>query len=124
MNTITITLPDLFEIASAKDAPEQYRVVKTEKWTEETVLNALEFAVSERLGNVWSVGKKDVSKLENAHQSLENGDWNAKTRGGKGFVEKLTGMDAASIWKLLSPQQQAALLAQGGNIQSLTLSGK
>lgn len=124
MNTITITLPESFSIASAKDAPEQYRTVRLDKWTEQTVLDAVEFAISERLGNVWSVGKKDESKMKAGHESLENGDWNAKVRSNKGFVEKLTGMDAASIWKLLSPQQQAALLAQGGNIQSLTISGK
>ena len=124
MNIVTVNLPESFSIASAKDAPEEYRVVKLDKWTEQTVLDAVEFAISERLGNVWSVGKKDVSKMKDGHESLEDGNWNAKIRGSKGFVEKLTGMDAANIWKLLSPQQQAALLAQGGNIQSLTLSGK
>lgn len=124
MFTITINLPESFSIASAKDAPEQYRTVRLDKWTEQTILDAVEFAISERLGNVWSVGKKDESKMKAGHESLEKGEWNAKIRGSKGFTEKLTGMDATSIWKLLTPQQQQALLAQGGNVQSLTLSGK
>lgn len=108
---ITIELPDVFEIASAKDAPEKWRSVKTDKWTAGTVIDALEFAVSERLGNVWSVGKKDHDKMESGHKSLEDGTWNAKTRGVSSakFDEAIKKLNVASLVGKLTREQLAEL---------------
>ena len=104
---ITVELPDVFEISSAKDAPEKWRSVKTDKWTPETVIDALEFAVSERLGNVWSVGKKDHEKMESGHKSLSEGNWNAKTKGisSAKFDEAIKKLNVASLVGKLTREQ-------------------
>ena len=110
---IEIELPDVFEISAAKDAPEKWRSVKTDKWTPETVIDALEFAVSERLGNVWSVGKKDHNKMESGHKSLEKGDWNSKNRGVSSakFDEAIKKLNIASLVGKLTREQLAELAA-------------
>ena len=104
---LEITLPEQFEIASAKDAPQEFRTVKTAKWTEATVLDALEFAVSERMGNTWNSGKKDLEKMKFGHQSLENGEWNAKTRGVSAtkFDEAIKKLNIASLAGKLTREQ-------------------
>jgi len=81
--TIEVTLPDFYTISSAKDAPEEYRTVSTKNWTADTVLNAVEFGLSESMGNTWSVGKKDVPTFKARHEAIERGEW-ARRGGGKG----------------------------------------
>lgn len=110
---ITIELPDVIEISAAKDAPEKWRSIKTDKWTAETVIDALEFAVSEKLGNVWSVGKKDHEKMQSGHKSLEEGNWNAKTRGVSSakFDEAIKKLNVLALTSKLTREQRAELAA-------------
>lgn len=111
---LEITLPEAFEISSAKDAPAEFRTVKTEKWTESTVLDALEFAVSERMGNTWNSGKKDLEKMRAGHQSLENGEWNAKTKGVSSvkFDEAIKRLNVAALASKLTREQLMELAAK------------
>lgn len=124
MRTITVELPESYEITSAKDAPEVYRTVKTANWTAETVLNAVEFGLSESMGNTWSVGKKDVETMKARHEALERGEWARK--GGKGGIsdakmaEKIAKIDIAKLLSMLSPEQHKAILAAGGDISVVT----
>lgn len=82
MREITIVLPDVFTIDSARDAPEEFRSVNTAKWTPDFIIDALQFGISERAGNTWAVGKKDVDKMKKGHEALEAGTWNAKRKTG------------------------------------------
>ena len=124
MRTIEIQLPDSYEITSAKDAPEAYRTVKTANWTAETVLNAVEFGLSESMGNTWSVSKKDKEAMKARHEAVENGDW--ARRAGKGGIsdakmaEKIAKIDISKLLSMLSPEQHAAILKAGGDISVVT----
>jgi hypothetical protein len=111
---ITIEIPDVIDIASAKDAPERWRSIKTDKWTAETVVDAIEFAVSERLGNIWSVGKKDHDKMEHGHKSLSEGNWNAKTRGVSSakFDEAIKKLNVAALVGKLTREQLMELASK------------
>ena len=111
---ITIELPDMIEINSAKDAPARLRTVLTSSWTEEFVLDLLEFGLSERLGNVWSVGKKNVEKMTTAHEAVEKGEWQTRQRTGASaarFDEGIKKLNAAALFNKLSPEQLSALAA-------------
>lgn len=78
MRTITIELPDTITINGAKDAPEALRTVSTEKWGPEFVLVALAHGVSQKLGDTWSVSKKDEAKTRETHAVIESGDWTSR----------------------------------------------
>jgi len=111
---VTITLPDSIEINAAKDAPARLRTVLTSSWTEEFVLDLLEFGLSERLGNVWSVGKKNVEKMTAAHEAVERGEWQTRQRTGASaarFDEGIKKLNAAALFNKLSPEQLSALAA-------------
>ena len=111
---VTITLPDSIEINAAKDAPARLRTVLTSSWTEEFVLDLLEFGLSERLGNVWSVGKKNVEKMTAAHEAVERGEWQTRQRTGASaarFDEGIKRLNAAALFNKLSPEQLSALAA-------------
>ena len=111
---ITITLPDTIEINSAKDAPARLRTVLTSSWTEEFILDLMEFGLSERLGNVWSVGKKSVEKMTTAHEAVEKGEWQTRQRTGASaakFDEGIKKLNAAALFHKLSPEQLSALAA-------------
>lgn len=124
MRTITIELPDTYEITSAKDAPEVYRTVKTANWNAETVLNAVEFGLSESMGNTWSVGKKDHETMKARHEALERGDW-ARRAGKSGIsdaklAERIGKIDIAKLLSMMTPEQHKAILAAGGDISVVT----
>ena len=108
---ITIELPDTIEISGAKDAPEKYRVLSTDQWDAEFVLTAMEHGVGQKLQDVWSVSKKDVDKMKSAHESLEKGDWNAKSRGVSTakFDEAIKKLNVASLVGKLTREQLAEL---------------
>ena len=111
---ITITLPDQIEINSAKDAPTRLRTVLTSSWTEEFVLDLVEFGLSERLGNVWSVGKKSIEKMTAAHEAVERGEWQTRARTGATqakFDEGIKKLNAQALFHKLSPEQLSALAA-------------
>lgn len=115
MKTLTINIPETLTVNGMKDAPERLRVVKTENWDETFILTAIRHGVSQKLGDTWSVGKKDIAKLEAVFAAIECGDWQVREKGVSStkFTEKLTAMSAEDIWKTLTPQQQAALAAMG-----------
>ncbi len=111
---IVIELPDCVEINSAKDAPARLRTVLTTNWTPEFVLDLVEFGLGERLGNVWSVGKKNVEKLTKAHEAAESGEWQTRQRTGASaarFDEGIKKLNAAALFNKLSPEQLSALAA-------------
>ena len=79
MRTITIEIPEKITINGAKDAPEELRVFSTEKWGPEFVMTALVHGVSQKLGDTWSVSKKDEAKTWETHALIESGDWTSRT---------------------------------------------
>lgn len=78
MRTITIEIPEKITINGAKDAPEALRTFSTEKWGPEFALTALLHGVSQKLGDTWSVSKKDEVKTRETHAMIEAGDWTSR----------------------------------------------
>ena len=111
---ITIELPDRIEINSAKDAPARLRTILTCEWSPEFVLDLVEFGLGERLGNVWSVGKKSIEKMTAGHEAMERGEWQTRARTGATqakFDEGIKKLNAAALFNKLSPEQLSALAA-------------
>lgn len=115
---ITITLPDTFEVKGMQDAPERLRQVATDKWNEEFCLEALRHGVSQPLGDVWSVSKKDASKLEKKWQAFQDGEWTTRERTGQTaakfqakFDEQIKRLNADALKGLLTKEQLLALAA-------------
>lgn len=109
---ITIVLPDHVMINGAVDAPDHLRVLNTAKWDQDFIITALTHGVSQKLGDVWSVSKKDEEKLSNAHKALEAGDWNQRTVGSKASkLTKLVNELKPEDMQKLSPEAKAALIA-------------
>lgn len=109
---ITIVLPDHVTINGAVDAPDHLRVLNTAKWDQDFIITALTHGVSQKLGDVWSVSKKDEEKLSNAHKALEAGDWNQRTVGSKASkLTKLVNELKPEDMQKLSPEAKAALIA-------------
>lgn len=111
---IVIELPDRIEINSAKDAPARLRTVLTCEWSPDFVLDLVEFGLGERLGNVWSVGKKNIEKMTAAHEAVERGEWQTRQRTGASaarFDEGIKKLNAAALFNKLSPEQLSALAA-------------
>ena len=118
MKQITITLPDSFEAKGMQDAPERLRVVSTDKWDEDFILEALRHGVSQPLGDVWSVGKKDVAKLEKKWQAFQEGDWTSRERTGQSaakfqakFDEQIKKLNAEALAGKLTYEQLMAAAA-------------
>jgi hypothetical protein len=124
MRTITVEIPDFYEITSAKDAPEQYRTVSTANWQADIILAAVEFGLSESMGNTWSVGKKDIPTMQARHEAIERGDW--ARRAGKGGVTEakllanIGKLDVKKLLAALTPEQMAALVAANGDLSVIT----
>lgn len=109
---ITIVLPDHVTINGAVDAPEHLRMLNTAKWDQDFIITALTHGVSQKLGDVWSVSKKDIEKLANAHKALEAGDWNQRVTGSKASkLTKLVNELKPEDMQKLSPEAKAALIA-------------
>lgn len=118
MKTITITLPDFFEVKGMSDAPERLRVVTTAKWDEDFILEALRHGVSQPLGDVWSVSKKDTTKLEKKWQAFQDGEWTSRERTGQSaakfqakFDDAIKALNIEALTNKLTPEQLSALAA-------------
>lgn len=115
---ITITLPDSFEVKGMQDAPERLRQVSTEKWDEDFCLEALRHGISQPLGDVWSVSKKDIAKLEKKWQAFMDGDWTSRERTGQSaakfavrFDEAIKTLNVEALAGKLTKEQLFALAA-------------
>lgn len=109
---IVITLPETITINGAQDAPKHLRKLNTAKWEPEFILTALIHGVSQKLGDTWSVSKKDEEKLKGTHTALEAGDWNQRVTGSKtAKLTKLIGELKPEDMQKLSPEAKAALIA-------------
>lgn len=114
MRTITIELPDSIEINGAKDAPENLRTVNTAKWDADFCLTALKHGVSQKIGDTWSVSKKDITKTTATHKSMEEGDWNQRERTGASavkFDEAIKKLNIQALAGKLTREQLMALAA-------------
>ncbi len=115
---VTITLPNSFEVKGISDAPERLRQVATDKWDEGFILEALRHGISQPLGDVWSVSKKDATKLEKKWQAFQDGDWTSRERTGQSaakfqakFDEQIKRLNADALKGLLTKEQLLALAA-------------
>jgi len=92
MKTLTINLPETFQVPGMVDAPEHLRSIPTTQWNEEFCLAAIKHGVKQSLQDTWSSGKKDVAKLEKRYNAFVEGDWNQRERTGESsakFAAKL-----------------------------------
>lgn len=126
MKTITINLPDSFEVHGMSDAPEELRVVSTEKWDEEFILAAIENGISQALGDAWSSGKKDVEKLKKRFDAFKDGEWTMRKRTGQSaakfqakFDEGIKKLNAEALASKLTYEQlmAAAALVRPDNVK-------
>lgn len=111
---IVITLPDVVTINGASDAPEKLRTLNTSAWNAEFCLTALIHGISQKLGDTWSVGKKDEEKLKKVHESLVNGDWTTKARTGASaakFDAAIAALNEQQLFAKLSPEMLSKLAA-------------
>jgi hypothetical protein len=123
MRTIQIELPDSIIINGAGDAPDAIREVKTANWGAEFCLTALIHGVSQKIGDTWSVTKKDVTKTQAVHDNLVAGDWARRASNGvteAKLLERVAKLDIQKLLAALSPEQHAAILAAGGDISVVT----
>lgn len=118
MRAITVNLPDTFEVKGMSDAPERLRQVSTEKWNEDFILEALRHGISQSLGDVWSVSKKDIAKLEKKWQAFQDGDWATRERTGQSaavfqakFDKAIAELNVQALAEKLTPEKLAALAA-------------
>ncbi len=118
MKTLTINLPDSFEVKGMSDAPTEMREVKTDKWDENFILEALRHGVSQSLGDVWSVSKKDIAKLKKKWQAFQDGDWATRERTGQSaavfqakFDKAIAELNVQALAEKLTPEKLAALAA-------------
>lgn len=118
MKTITITLPDEFQVPGMLDAPENLRVIPTDKWDEEFCLAAIKHGVKQSLQDTWSVGKKDVAKLQKRYDAFVEGDWNQRERTGESsakfaakFDETIKNLNVEALAGKLTREQLFALAA-------------
>lgn len=111
---ITIELPDVISINGATDAPEELRAVNTSAWNAEFCLTALTHGISQKLGDTWSVGKKNGEKLKKVHESLTNGEWTTKARTGASaakFDAAIAALNEKQLFEKLSPEMLSKLAA-------------
>jgi outer membrane protease len=114
MHIVTIELPDSIEITGAKGAPENLRVVSTVNWGSDFCFAALKRGVSQKIGDTWSVSKKDVTKTAATHKAMEEGDWNQREQTGASaqkFDEAIKKLNIQALAGKLTREQLAALAA-------------
>lgn len=118
MKTITINLPDSFEVPGMLDAPENLRVIPTDKWDEEFCLAAIKHGMKQSLQDTWSVGKKNVAKLQKRYDAFVEGDWNQRERTGESnakfqakFDEQIKKLNAEALAGKLTYEQLMAAAA-------------
>lgn len=118
MKTLTINLPETFQVPGMVDAPEHLRSIPTTQWNEEFCLAAIKHGVKQSLQDTWSVGKKDVAKLQKRYDAFVEGDWNQRERTGESnakfqakFDEAIKRLNADALKGLLTKEQLLALAA-------------
>lgn len=112
---IIINLPDVLTINGATDAPEALRNVNTAKWDAEFCITALTHGISQKLGDTWSVGKKNEEKLKKVHESLVNGDWSTKARTGAStakFDAAIAALNTDQLYAKLTKEQLMEIAAK------------
>lgn len=115
---ITIILPETFQVPGMVDAPEHLRSIPTVQWNEEFCLAAIKHGVKQSLQDTWSVGKKDVAKLQKRYDAFVDGDWNQRERTGEGaakfaakFDETIKNLNVEALAGKLTREQLFALAA-------------
>ncbi len=115
---ISITLPETFQVPGMLDAPEHLRSIPTTQWNEEFCLAAIKHGVKQSLQDTWSVGKKDVAKLEKRYNAFVEGDWNQRERTGESsakfavkFDEAIKNLNIEALAGKLTKEQLFALAA-------------
>ena len=111
---ITITLADVLTINGASDAPEALHNVNSAKWNAEFCLTALTHGISQKLGDTWSIGKKDEEKLKKVHETLTAGEWTTKARTGASaakFDAAIAALNEQQLFAKLSPEMLSKLAA-------------
>lgn len=115
MRKIEIELPDVLVINGAADAPEALRNVNTAKWSSEFCLTALIHGISQKLGDTWSVSKKDTEKLKKVHESLVAGNWTTKARTGVSatkFDAAIAALNTDQLYAKLTKEQLMEIAAK------------
>ena len=123
MRTVTIELPDSILINGAGDAPYTIREVSTANWGAEFCLTALVHGVSQKIGDTWSVTKKDITKTQAVHDNLAAGDWARRASSGvseQKLLERVAKLDVQKLLAALSTEQMAALVAANGDLSVVT----
>lgn len=124
MRTITIELPEEIEIDGASDAPLDLRTVPTENWDAEFCLAALTRGVSQKIGDAWSVSKKNYEKTEKTYASMVAGQFSKRASNGIStakLAKRVAKIDVKTLLAMLTPEQHAAILAAGGDISVVTV---
>jgi hypothetical protein len=120
---ITVTLPDSIVINGAGDAPDEIREISTTNWGEEFCLTAIIHGISQKIGDTWSVSKKDINKTTAVHAAMVAGDWSRRVNSGvteAKLMEKIGKLDVQKLLAALSPEQMAALVTANGDISVVT----
>jgi hypothetical protein len=120
---IIITLPDSIVINGASDAPDEIREISTASWGEEFCLTAMIHGVSQKIGDTWSVSKKDLEKTKAVHANMVAGDWSRRVSSGvteAKLMEKIGKLDVKKLLAALTPEQMAALVAANGDLSVIT----
>jgi hypothetical protein len=114
MRTITIELPDMLTINGAKDAPENLRSIPTANWDAQFCLTALTHGISQKMGDTWSVSKKDTEKLAGTYKALQEGDWNQRVTQSSAskVISSLDKFTPEELAKILEAAQAAAAKAK------------
>ena len=112
MRTISIELPETVTVKGMGDAPDTIRNVKTENWTPEFCLTAMIHGVSQKIGDTWSVTKKDVDKTTKVFDNMVAGEWATRERNGATaakFDNAIKSLNAEALFGKLTKEQLAAL---------------
>lgn len=114
MREVIVELPDVITINGAVDAPDNLRNLNTANWDADFCLAAMTHGVSQKIGDAWSVSKKDVGKTTKVHQSLVAGDWTTKIRTGATaakFDAAIAALNEQQLFEKLSPEMLSKLAA-------------
>lgn len=117
---IVIELPEVIFINGASDAPDNLRTLNTANFDPDFCLTALIHGISQKIGDTWSVSKKDVEKTTKVHTALTAGDWSTKARTGATAVKfdnAIKALNAAQLFEKLTREQlfELAKLAKADN---------
>ena len=115
MRTVTIELPDVITINGATDAPDNLRNLNTSNFDADFCMTAMIHGISQKIGDTWSVSKKDVEKTTKVHQSLAAGDWTTKARTGQTaakFDAQIAALNEEQLYAKLTPEQLSAIAAK------------